>query len=292
MRKKQRGAGMSRSVDELCWQEAINDLDGERQGKPASVGEMQRKCPVEYNAARKNVLSLVESIPLLTLAHLDKLGRENAETLKSIIASMKSLCRIELPDSACIDWAIGSVGIEDAIANADAGDQIAKVQMWHLASCHLDNEFNFGPIPSALKSFAARELKKLSESEKHSAPKRPDGGRPLRPYREKLGIAHWLHKRIKPRGTMSQNDACKALANHIDEKCYEDTAVFSSDGFTQDRLLEILVQRKTKKCKDGKNALSPQRIGNLYREMKPHIEVFYGEIKRIRASVPKIRCLD
>lgn len=212
---------------------------------------------------------------------------------EAIRASLRNLCRIELPDSTCIDWAIRSVGIPEAIEDADAGDHFAKVRMWHMASCYLESESKFGPIPSELKAFAARELKKLSACDKHVDPKRPDGGRPLQPYREKLWIAHWLHQKIKPRGTMSQNAACEALADLITRECNEGKEVFSSDGMTQDRLLEILVQRKATKCNEKRDsALSPKRIGNLYREMKPDIEALYDDLKRIRLSTPKIRCLD
>jgi len=35
-----------------------------------------------------------------------------ANVSEAIKTSLTSFCRIELPDSVCIDWAIGSVGIE------------------------------------------------------------------------------------------------------------------------------------------------------------------------------------
>lgn len=55
-------------IEELLWQEAINDLENERQGRPATVGEMQRQFPDGYKAARELVLGMATGIPLLALS--------------------------------------------------------------------------------------------------------------------------------------------------------------------------------------------------------------------------------
>ena len=52
----------------LLYQEAVHDLESERQGKPTSVGEMQRRFSEEYRAAREFVLGMAESFPLLELS--------------------------------------------------------------------------------------------------------------------------------------------------------------------------------------------------------------------------------
>jgi hypothetical protein len=55
-------------IEMLLWQEAVNDLENESQGKAASVGEMQKLDPEAYKAARELVLGMAKSFPLLALS--------------------------------------------------------------------------------------------------------------------------------------------------------------------------------------------------------------------------------
>ena len=175
-----------------------------------------------------------------------------ARVTEAIAQSLMGFCRTGLSDSSCIELAINSIGIEETIMEANAGNRVAQQRMRHLAACYLNRrEFEFGPIPPELEAFAARELEILA---KHVPdPNRPDGGCPPRPYREKLWIAHWIHK-----SKLTQNKACKAFAEY---------------------------------CK-GKDALSPKRLGSLYREMRPDIEALYETAQRIKATTVPIRCID
>ena len=63
-----------------------------------------------------------------------------SKVMEAIRASLKSFCRMELPDSSYIDLALDSIGIEDSIRQADAGDQFAKMKMRHMAACYLNND--------------------------------------------------------------------------------------------------------------------------------------------------------
>jgi hypothetical protein len=55
-------------IEGLLWQEAVNDLENERQGKPTTVGEMQKQFPDGYKATRGLVLGMAKGIPLLALS--------------------------------------------------------------------------------------------------------------------------------------------------------------------------------------------------------------------------------
>ena len=185
-----------------------------------------------------------------------------SKVMEAIRASLKSFCRMELPDSSYIDLALDSIGIEDSIRQADAGDQFDKMKMRHMAACYLNNDgsYHFGPMPTELRLFAGRELEKLSKGTPDS--NKPDGGRPPRRYREKLRIAHWIYKEIKQQGK-SQNSACN------------DFVEFISKGNSK-----------------GNDALSPEQARKIYVEEKPDIETLYEEIPKIKATVIKLRCAD
>jgi len=192
-----------------------------------------------------------------------KKSAENKEILQEAVkdainASLRSFCRTGLPDGDCIDLAIDSLDIEEKIIQADAGDQFAKMTMRHMAACYLSSD-SFGPIPAALRQFAARELEKLSRGT--PGPNRPNGGRPPRTYRKKLVIAHWIHKTMKL-GT-SQNKACAALVECISKE---------SDSTPE--------------------AISPEALRKIYREMLPDIEALYKEVLKIKATMIPIRCID
>lgn len=68
-------------IEELLWQEAVNDLENERQGKPATVGEMQKQFPDGYKAARELVRVMAVGIPLL------ELSMKQAERISEMIHS-------------------------------------------------------------------------------------------------------------------------------------------------------------------------------------------------------------
>jgi hypothetical protein len=180
-----------------------------------------------------------------------------AKVMEAIVASLTNICRIELPDCDYIDFALSSVGIEEAVLEADAGDQIAKTRMRHLAACYLRSNA-FGPIPAALRQFAARELERLSKGTPD--PNRPNGGRPPRAYREKLVIAHWIYKAIKQQG-VSQNVACSDLAEHIGKDSSADIR-------------------------------SPEALRRIFCEVLPDIKALYEEVPKIKATVIPIRSLD
>lgn len=189
------------------------------------------------------------------------MNRDNsrAKDIEAILASLRSFCRIELPDSDYIDLAINSVGLEDSIQAADTGNQTAKMRMRHLAACYLNDDFKFGPIPDALKAFAAKELERLSKGIPDS--NRPDGGRPPRAYREKLWIAHWIYKAIRIQG-MSQNGACSALSEHISNR----------------RCAELRTPE-------------PETLRKVYVEVLPDIDALYEEVQKIKAAtIPIRRC--
>lgn len=183
-----------------------------------------------------------------------------AKVTEAITASLKNFCRTGLPDSVCIDLAIDSIGIEDSIRQADAGDQFAKMKMRLMAACYLSNDgsYHFGPMPNELRLFAGRELEKLSKGTPDSI--KPDGGRPPRNYRTKLWLAHWIYKAIKQQG-MSQNCACSALVELI-----------SKGSSAEDK--------------------SPEALRKIYREVLPDIEKLYAEMPKIKATVVPLRCLD
>lgn len=218
----------------------------------------------------------------------DDSSKENSQkkVMAAIIASLENLCRIKLPDSAYIDFAINSISIQDLIKQADAGDKDAEERMRHLAFCYLSSD-TFGPIPAALRAYAARELKKLSKGTPDS--NRPAGGSPPHTYREKLWIAHWIHI---AKQSMSQNLACAAFVAFINKKCCEDEALLSLDGVTQNRACEAFIQRSREKCHEGEDALSPEQARKIYVEAKLDIEALYEEVRKIKATVVPIRHED
>jgi len=183
---------------------------------------------------------------------------------KTISASLKNLCRIELPHCDYIDIALNSVDIEESIMEADTGVQFAKMRMRHMAACYLSSD-KFGPIPPSLRKFAARELEKLSKGSPD--PIKPNGGRPPRTYRKKLVIAHWIYKTLKQQG-MSQNAACAALAEFL-----------SKNNGTPNKSY-------------GGEAISPEALRKIYREVLPDIEELYEEVRKTRATTVPIRCVD
>lgn len=69
------------NIEKLLCQEAARDLENERGGKPPSVGEMQRRFPEEYRAAREFVLGMAEIFPLLALS------KQQAEKISEMIHS-------------------------------------------------------------------------------------------------------------------------------------------------------------------------------------------------------------
>jgi hypothetical protein len=174
--------------------------------------------------------------------------------MEAIIASLKNLCRIKLSDSEYVDLAINSIGIENLIEQAEAGDKDAEKRVRHLAACCLNSD-DFVP----LREYAERVFERLNKG--LPDPNRPGGGRPLRTYRDKLRIAHWIYKAIKQRG-VSQNRACAAYVEHKSSN-------------------EI-----------GPEAISPEAVRKIYREVLPDIEKLYEEVPKIKATVVPIRCAD
>jgi hypothetical protein len=85
-------------------------------------------------------------------------GDPHSRDRKAISASLIGFCRIGLPDSDCIDLALASVGLEESIMAADAGDQNAKTRMRHLAACYLSSD-KFGPIPAVSDDLQQESLK-------------------------------------------------------------------------------------------------------------------------------------
>ncbi len=67
-----KGQGMSKATNEgieiLLYQEALTDLENERQGKSPLVGEMQRRFPDEYKIARELMLGMAKRLPLIALS--------------------------------------------------------------------------------------------------------------------------------------------------------------------------------------------------------------------------------
>jgi hypothetical protein len=79
-------------IEILLYQEAANDLEIERQGKPASVGEMQKRFPVEYRTARELVLRMAQDIPLMGLSM--KQGEKISEMIHSEDEGLDSIQEI------------------------------------------------------------------------------------------------------------------------------------------------------------------------------------------------------
>jgi hypothetical protein len=172
------------------------------------------------------------------------------KVMEAITASLKSFCRLELPFDVYIDLALNSVDIDDAIEEARAGNKDARERMRHLASCYLSSD-DFGPMPAALRQYAAWELERLNKG--IPDPIRPAGGRPPRAYRNKLIIAHWIYKAIKRQG-MSQSGACSAYLEHVSE-----------------------------------NDLSVGPLEKLCKKLLPDIDALYQKVSEIRATVVPIR---
>lgn len=176
------------------------------------------------------------------------------KVMAAMIASLKNLCRIELPDSAYVDLAIGSVGIENLIEQAEAGDKDAERRVKHLAAFCLSND-DFAPLRAYAERVSERSNKGLPD------PNRPQGGRPPRAYREKLWIAHWIHKAMHQE-RMSQNKACSAF-----------------------------VEFTSKECREGEDTLSPEQVRKVYVAVKPDIAALYEQVRKIKAAVVPIRHL-
>jgi hypothetical protein len=203
--------------------------------------------------------------------------------MAAIIASLKNLCRVELSDSVLIDHAINSIGLEELIEQAEAGDKDAEKRVRSLAAfCLTSDEF------APLRGYAERVFEELNKG--LPDPNRPDGGSPPSTYREKLWIAHWVHKE-KKRGK-SQSQACSAFVEFISTKCRESEESLSLDGVTQNRACEALMQRSHEKCRKGKEPLSPEQVRKIYVGVKPDIEALYEEMPKIKATVIPIRCID
>jgi hypothetical protein len=65
--------------------------------------------------------------------------------IAAIIASLKNLCRLELSDCAYIDLAIDSIGLEELIEQAEAGDKETEKRVRNLAAFCL-NDDDFAPL--------------------------------------------------------------------------------------------------------------------------------------------------
>ncbi len=174
------------------------------------------------------------------------------KVMEAIKASLKSFCRTGLPDSDCIDLAIDSIGLEELIEQAEAGDKNAEMRVNHLAAYCL-NDDKFAPLRGYAGRVFEKSIKGLPDSNK------PDGGRPPHPYREKLRIAHWIYQAIQAGKT--QNKACDAFAQFTDD-----------DG------------------KGGR--LSTEQVRKIYVDARQDIETLYTEIPKIKAAAIPIRCLD
>jgi hypothetical protein len=139
------------------------------------------------------------------------------------------------------------------IEQAEAGDKNAEMRVNHLAAYCL-NDDKFAPLRRYAERVFEKSIKGLPDSNK------PDGGRPPRPYREKLWIAHWIYQAIQAGKT--QNEACEAFAQFTDA--------------------------------DGKGGLSTEQVRRIYVDSgaKQDIETLYMEIPKIKAAAIPIRCLD
>jgi len=184
------------------------------------------------------------------------MSRDNSrpKVMEAIKASLKSFCRIGLQDSDCIDCAINSIGIEELIVQAEAGDKDAEKRLRTLAAfCLSDDDFE------PLRAYAERVFERLNKG--LPDPHRPAGGSPPHPYRQKLWIAHWIYKARQAGKT--QNQACSAFVEFI--------------GKTN---------------REGEDVLSTEQARRIYVDAKQDIETLYTEIQKAKAATIPMRCVD